>query len=102
MEFMMSDKNQSSPEVRKVIEDAKSLYGSVVAAIKKAIADYKTPADNKPTENSTPPAPPSTNVIDTQPPTEQQPEQQPEQPSAQQQPPSADSDSTHKNPENKQ
>ncbi|NDH67503.1 MAG: hypothetical protein EBY22_06270 [Gammaproteobacteria bacterium] len=98
----MSDKNQSSPEVRKVIEDAKSLYGSVVAAIKKAIADYKTPADNKPTENSTPPAPPSTNVIDTQPPTEQQPEQQPVQPSAQQQPPSADSDSTHKNPENKQ
>ena len=103
----MSDKNQSSQEVQNFIRDAKNLYTSAVAMIKKTIADYKTPAEIKPTENSTP-TPPSANVIDSQPPIEQQPEQQtqqqPEQQSEQppvQQSPIVDSESTTKDTENK-
>lgn len=108
----MSDKNQSSQEVQNFIRDAKNLYTSAVAMIKKTIADYKTPAEIKPTENSTPtpPPPPSANVIDS--PIEQQPEQQPEQQTQQQpeqqseqppvqQSPIVDSESTTKDTENK-
>ncbi|MBP6918795.1 MAG: hypothetical protein KBB94_07760 [Legionellaceae bacterium] len=106
---MMSDKNQSSQEVQNFIRDAKNLYTSAVAMIKKTIADYKTPSEIKPTENSTPtpPPPPSANVIESQPPMEQQPEQQTQQQPEQQseqppvQPPIVDSESTNKDTENK-